>query len=169
MCVAALAAAPGLMQGLQIASAVGGLIAQQQKASAIEAANQRQYQAAVSARNANAAQSYLQANQEREATIQKLEENNAKARAAQATAAVSAGESGVTGLSVDALLADLEGKGGRYNSSVMTNYDRALMAINRDIENNDNKAASVINGLKSPDAPDFIGTGLKIANIVKQA
>jgi hypothetical protein len=151
---------------LSIASSVAGVVAQQQAADAQEAANQRQYEAAMRARAANLNQSNLQMSQEREAAVQKLEENNLKARGAAGAARVAAGESGVSGLSVDALLADLGNNQNRYNSSVVTNYDRSMGAIENQRQNIQASAESTINSLKTPAAPDYLGTALRIGNTV---
>jgi len=58
--------------------------------------------------------------QEQVAMAQKLQANKARAREARATARVSAGEAGVAGLSVDALMNDLTRKEAMYNNSVNT-------------------------------------------------
>jgi len=146
-----------------IASATTGVIAQEQAASAQEASNQRQYENTVRAYSANVNQTNLMAEQERAGAMQKLEENNMNARAAQSTATVAAGESGISGLSVDALLGDLSGKQNRYNTSVMTNLDSANSAIQNKRDNVYADAASTINGLKTPAMPDYAGAALKIA------
>jgi hypothetical protein len=162
MCVAALALTPGLMTGLQIASSVIGLVGQMQAQSAQEEANQRQYEATMKARAANVNQTNLMQQQEREAAMQKMEQNNMEARAAQATATVSSGEAGISGLSVDALLEELGTKQNRFNSSVETNYDRSSSAIALQRENVDIDAASQIAALRTPQMPDYAGTALRI-------
>lgn len=58
--------------------------------------------------------------QEQVAMAQKLQTNKTRAREARATARVSAGEAGVAGLSVDALMNDLTRKEAMYNNSVNT-------------------------------------------------
>lgn len=147
-----------------VASTVASVSAQSQAASAQSAANQRQYENTIRARNANINQTNVMQQQEREAASQKLEQNNMAARAAKSTATVSAGENGISGLSVDALLADLGTKQGRYNSSVQTNFDNSTMAIANQRENIDINAASQINSLKTPAMPDYFGAALRIGN-----
>jgi len=61
-----------------------------------------------------------QQSQEQVAMAQKLQANKTKAREARATARVSAGEAGVAGLSVNALMNDLTRKEAMYNNSVNT-------------------------------------------------
>ncbi len=150
------------MTALSIASAVGGVVSQQQAANAQEAANRRQYENQMQAYTANINQTNLMASQEREASMQKLEENNMRARAAQSTATVASGEAGISGLSVDALLGDQSFKQNRFNSSVMTNLDRANSAIQNQRDNVYANAASAINGLQTPAMPDYFGAALKI-------
>lgn len=147
-----------------VASTVASVSAQQEAANAQEAANQRQYDNTLKAMAANVNQTNAEHMQQREASIQKLEENNMAARAAKATATTAAGESGISGLSVDALLSDLSGRQGRYASSVTTNYQNAEMAINNQRENIGINAANQINSLKTPQAPDYLGAALRIGN-----
>lgn len=166
MCLPALAAAPGLMSGLQIVSSVVGLVGQMQAQQAQEEANQRQYTATMQARAANLNQTNLMQQQEREASMQKLEESNLKAQAARSTARVSSGEAGVSGLSVDALLADINSKQNRFDSAVQTNYDRAGVAIDNQRINIQTNAANQINSLKTPAMPDYFSAALRIGNAI---
>lgn len=127
-----------------------------------ERTNQRQYENSMRAMAANVNQTNAEHMQQREASMQKLQENNMAATAAKATAATSAGESGISGLSVDALLSDLSSKQGRYTDSVTTNYQNAESAINNQRENIGINAASQINSLKTPAMPDYAGAALRI-------
>lgn len=153
---------PVSMTVLTVASTVASVSAQQQAADAQAESNQRQYDNTMRAYRENVNQTNLAQQQEREGSLMKVEDNNMKSRAAASTATVSAGESGISGLSVDALLGDLSGKEGRYNSAVQTNYDRAEGAIMNQRENVYASAASQINGLQTPQAPDYLGAALKI-------
>lgn len=138
---------------------------QQQKAAKIqERSNQQQYENSLKAMAANVNQTNAEHMQQREASIQKLEENNLAANAAKATALTSAGESGISGLSVDALMGDLATKQNRFTDSVTTNYQNAEMAINNQRENIGINTASQINSLKTPAMPDYAGAALRIAN-----
>lgn len=146
-----------------VASAAGTVVAQGQAADAQTATNQRQYENTMRAYRENVNQTNLMQQQEREGALMKVEDNNMKARAAQSTATVAAGENGISGLSVDALLGDISFDQNRYNSSVQTNFDRSEGAIRNQRENVYSNAASQINGLQTPAAPDYLGAGLKIA------
>ena len=151
-----------------VASTVASVSAQSQAASAQSAANQRQYENTMRARAANINQTNVMQQQEREGSMQQLDQNNLAAQAAKSTAAVAAGESGISGLSVDALLSDLGTKQNRFNSSVTTNYDNTSMAIANQRENIDINAASQINSLKTPAMPDYFGAALRIGNAAYQ-
>jgi hypothetical protein len=155
---------PTTLMALQVATAAVSVYGQQQAASAQAEANQRQYDNIMRARAANINQTNLMQQQEREGAMQRMEENNLKGAAAQATARTAAGESGISGLSVDSLLADLGTKQNRFNSSVETNYDRSSQAIAIQRENVDTNAASQINQLKTPTMPDYFSAALRIGN-----
>ena len=157
---------PTTLMALSIASSVAGVYGQQQAANAQEAMNQRQYDNIMQARAANINQTNLMQEQERESAMQRQEQNNLRARAAQSTATVSAGESGISGLSVDALLADLGTQQNRFNTSVDTNFDRTTQAIAIQRDNASINAASQINQLKTPQAPDYLGAALRIGQAV---
>ena len=147
-----------------VASAVGGVVSQGQAADAQNETNKRQYENTMTAYRANINQTNLMQQQEREGALQAVEANGLKARAAESTATVAAGENGISGLSVDALLGDIMGKQGRYDSSIQTNFDRSQGAIQNQRDNVYANAASTINSLQTPAAPDYLGAGLKIAS-----
>lgn len=151
-----------LMTTLAVITTVMSVDQQQSAATTQERTNQRQYENSMKAMAANVNQTNAEHMQQREASMQKLQENNLAATAAKATAQTSAGESGISGLSVDALLSDLSGRQGRYTDSVTTNYQNAEQAINSQRENIGINAASQINGLKTPAAPDYAGAALRI-------
>ena len=147
---------------LTTASAAADVYSQQQQAKAQNAYNEQQAKNTMEAFRANLAQTNLMQSQEQAAATQKINENNRAAEAAKAKALVSAGESGISGLSVDALLADLSGEQSRYNESVNQNYENASMAIDNQRKNVQINAASQINQLKTPQSPDYFGAALRI-------
>ena len=151
---------------LSAASAAAGVYGQQQQAKAQNAYNDQQAKNTMEAYRANLAQTNLMQSQEHAAATQKINENNRAAEAAKATALVSAGESGISGLSVDALLANLSGEQARYNESVNQNYENASMAIDNQRTNAKVTAASQINSLKTPQSPDYLGAALRIGTAV---
>ena len=161
MCLPALPA--GLTTALSIISTGAQLFQQQQAASAQKEYNdavQRNATIAMNQRNAQVTQRQVQ---ERDSAQAKLMENNLEAAKAKSTAKVAASAAGVSGTSVDALLADLSGAQGRYNSSVETNLRNSYAASDWDRQNIYNDFASTINGLKAPTMPDYVGAGLSIA------
>lgn len=147
---------------MSAASAAAGVYGQQQQVNAQNAYNEQQAKNTMEAYRANLAQTNLMQSQEHAAATQKINENNRAAEAAKAKALVSAGESGISGLSVDALLADLSGEQSRYNESVNQNYQNASMAIDNQRTNVRVNAASQINSLKTPQSPDYLGAALRI-------
>lgn len=153
-----------IMAGLAIASAAAGVMADKSASNAQKASNRAQYNNAVIARNENIAQTNLQASQETEAAGQKIAENNREARKALSTMTVSAGESGIAGLSVDSLLADIGASQGRYNMGVQTNLDNAISAINSERTNANISANNVIASLTPPKQPNYLGAALQIGS-----
>lgn len=157
---------PGLMSGLQIASSAFGLYNQMQQQSAMERYNQQVYDNQMQAYRFNQANNNFTRLQEAENLAQQKVTNNAAARRAQARAKVSAGEAGVAGLSVDALLAELGGMAGQDNANAEVNYLRRDRAIQADGYNNYVSTASNINKLETPKSPDYFSAALKIGQSV---
>lgn len=155
---------PTTLMALQIASAVGGLYAQQQAANAQERANTQNYNNQMTAYRYNLANANATKVQEAENLAAKKMEINADVTRKQAAATVAAGEAGVSGLSVDALLAGIAGDGGRANTNAEVNYLRADRAIEADKMNSWSNAAGVIGSMKTPQSPDYLGAGLRIAD-----
>lgn len=83
-----------------------------------------------------------------------------EARSARATAEVAAGEAGVSGLSVEALLNDLSGRQGRFNDRTDQNRDMALDQIQAQKRGASRTARDRINSVAKPSLFD---TGLRIA------
>jgi len=160
MCVAA----PVAMLIISAVSAATTVYAQQQNMKAQGQYNEAQYEGQMNAYRGNLANIEVTRNQMQSDAAQKINENNAASRAAQATARVSAGEAGVAGLSVEALLRDLAGEAGYDNTNVEENYLRQNVALNVKRENAFNETSSSINSLRTPQAPDYIGAGLRIAS-----
>jgi carbamoylphosphate synthase small subunit len=154
--------APAVAAALTIASTAASVAAQAQAAHAQNAANARQAQNAITAQNANLAQVNLEQTQQADATQQKLQQNDLAARSAVATARTAAGENGVGGLSVDALIADIGTKQNTYETSVRSNYENTIGALDNQRSNIYASAQSTINGLRSPAMPDYFGAALRI-------
>jgi hypothetical protein len=159
---------PTTMMALSIVSTAASVYGQQQAMRAQERANQQTYDNQMTAYRYNQASANFTRVQEAENLAQTRMTNDAAARRAMATARVSAGESGVTGLSVDALLADIGARAGMDNSNAETNYLRRDRAIQADAVNNWANTANSINKLTTPQTPDYLGAALKIGGAVEK-
>jgi uncharacterized protein YlxW (UPF0749 family) len=151
-----------VMTGLAIASAAFGLVGQEQAASAQNKFNDQQRTNAITANNQQNAQISQKQLQDRDAATQKVMTNNIAAQKAMATASVSAGSAGISGLSVGSLLDDLGSSQGRYNNSVDENLRSSYMADDNSRVNSYNSMKSTINSLKAPAMPNYLGTALQI-------
>lgn len=150
-----------IMIAMSAASAVAGVVSQQETASGMAEANQVQARNATQARNDNWEQINLRRRQEAESASEKINTNNTAMREAQATAVARAGP---TGLSMDALLGSIAQKGAGYNDSVNANYQRINQALDTQVTNVNRNAASGVNSLKTPPPVDYMGAALKIGN-----
>ena len=153
-----LAAVSALVGGAQTISSVVGQRQQaemQEQAQANASVQERQrYLAEVSAMR-------TQQQQEMIARAQRIQEANRKAMEARATARVSAGESGVSGLSVDALMGDLTRKEAEYTFSEQRQAE--MTDVNRQIQLQESGIGFNRNMLrinKPIEQPDYLGSAL---------
>lgn len=86
-----------------------------------------------------------------------------EARAAKATASVAAGEAGVSGLSVDALLAEFDNRAATANDRTDQNTEWTLNQLNNEMKGIRSTAEDRINSVQRSAKPSFFNTGLKIA------
>lgn len=142
-------------------SAVASLYAQKQAADSQNDSNQRQYTNTLAARAENANQIGLARSQAAQGATEKINANETAMREAQSTVRAQGGPSG---LSVDALLAHIGGKGASYNDSVNQNFQRVNEDLNSRLTNVNRGASTEINALKTPAQPDYLGTALRIGN-----
>jgi hypothetical protein len=149
------------MMVMAVVSAVAGVAAQQNAADAQSAANKRQEASLLAARAANSDQVGLARVQAGDAAGQKINANNQSLREAQATTIARAGPSG---LSVDALLADMGNKGATYNQSVNANLERTNLQLDSQLTNVNNSTSSAFNNMKTAAPVDYLGAGLKIGS-----
>lgn len=147
---------------LAIGSTAATLYQQDQAAKAHEDYNKDQRENTIKAMNENMSQIELAKQQATEQAGQKQFENNLQAQKAMSTARVSAGEAGVSGLSVDALLSEIDGTRSRYNDSVSANLTDTVDEMNNQRTSAARNARSAVNQLKTPQAPDYIGAALRI-------
>jgi len=117
----------------------------------------------------------VQQGQEEVAAAQRVNESARKAREARATARVSAGEAGVAGLSVDALISDLTREEANYNFA--TQQQLQMSDVNRTLQLGDAGLGFTNNMLrinKPIEKPDYLGatisgaqTGLSTYSVTK--
>jgi len=149
--------------------AIGMAVAQ----TAMTISGQKQAASAQAAAQANASkaerQRYLhevssmriQQGQEQVAAAQRLQESSKKAMEARATAKVSAGESGVAGLSVDALINDLTREEAQYNFNTQEQLE--MSDVNRTLQLRDAGLGFTNNMLrinKPIEQPNYLGAAL---------
>lgn len=153
--------APGILFALksafQVGTAVTSIATQAGAASAQEEANEIAEQNARAARDANYDQLMALSNQEQAAAEQQIRENDIEALKATERAKTAAGESGVTGLSVDALLADMYGKQARFTDNVNQNLENREQQIAFEGGNIDRSFQSSVNSLPTPQPVDYLG------------
>lgn len=120
-------------------------------------------QNAANARQAAVATYAFQQNrisQERAAAVQQQTENSIKTMKAVSNANVAAGEAGVNGLSVDALMGDFLAQGARANNVVDQNYQMQRDYLVGEMESTRAKTQSQINSVPQP---SLLNLGLNIA------
>lgn len=157
---------PTTMAVLSIASTAAGLYGQQQAASAQADYNKDMARNATIANNQRNAQINQRQVQERDAAQGKIMANNLEALKAKSTAQVSASGAGVSGLSVDSLMADIGMSQGRYNASVGENLRQSTAGADWERVNSYNDMQSTFNSLKTPATPDYLGAALQIGTAV---
>ncbi|KLK93672.1 hypothetical protein AA309_07400 [Microvirga vignae] len=100
--------------------------------------------------------------QERESAAQERFDVALESRAAQATNDVAAGESGVSGLSIDALARDFAAKEARFSSRMDTQQDWTMTRLEAEKRDQSYEALDRINQAPRAKKSSFLGTGLKI-------
>lgn len=100
--------------------------------------------------------------QETKAASQELQNVQTEALQARSTAAVAAAEGGVTGLSVDSLIADYYGQEGRYERTLSNNHQIQSDYLRGEMEGTQAQAESRINSVDQPQKPSFAGTAIRI-------
>lgn len=167
MCVMALGAlAPILGMISSIGSAVVGFAAQRKAAdeqNAYYARNARAAQMAAVNQYANEQNAIIQ---KRNAAGQQVEETHIAAMKARGTAWAAAGEAGVTGLSVDALIDDYYGREGRRVDSIDQNYEMDRDYMRAQMESTRAQAEQRINSVRQASEPSFADAAIRIVGSV---
>lgn len=140
-----------------VAAAGAGLsyMGQQAQASAQADANAAQAESVRKATINQYDQLQLQQQQDRENAAQKLTETSRQAAQARATAITAAGEAGVAGLSVNALLDDITRQEMEFTDSVKHNQQRRDQQIRQEMVGVEASGQSRINSLPTPQQPSF--------------
>lgn len=161
MCIGATAMAVAQF-AISAASTVAGFVQQQNEA---DAQNERYRDNALAANKAAATKYASQQNralQERKAAGQEQEKLQTQGLKARSTAEVAAGQAGVTGLSVDALLADFYGQEGRHERTLDTNYQMQADYLRGELDATQSQAESRINSVQQAEGPSFAGAAIRI-------
>ena len=101
--------------------------------------------------------------QEQEAAASEKIDTSREARAAKATASVAAGESGVTGLSVDALMREFDGRAAEANDRIDQNTEWSMTQLNNEMKGIRANTEDRINSVQRAAKPSFWDAGLRIA------
>lgn len=101
--------------------------------------------------------------QEQETAAQERMDTALEARAARATAMTAAGESGVTGFSVEHLMRDYYAREQRFNDRVDTNLDWTMQQLQLEKKQQGYRALDRINSVPRGTPPSFGDAALRIA------
>ena len=147
--------------GLGVLSSVSQVQGQRQMAKAQEQAQANASKAERQRYLQEVSSMRVQQGQEQVAAAQRINESARKAREARATARVSAGEAGVAGLSVDALINDLTREEAEY--SFATQQQLQMNDVGRDMQLQ-NAGLSFTNNMlrinRPIEQPDYLGAAL---------
>ena len=152
---------PIIAAGLGIASMGAQVMGQQQMAKA-QAKAQKNASAAERQRYLQEVSSMrVQQRQEQVAAAQKINESARKAREARATARVSAGEAGVAGLSVDALINDLTKQEAEYSFATQQQLQMNDAGRKMQLENAGLGFTNNMLRINKPiEQPDYLGAAI---------
>lgn len=147
---------------LSAAGAITGYSAEKQQA----AAQQQYYENNRIAANKAAVNTYAsqqnRALQEKAAASQEEQKLNIDAMKGRSTAHVAAGEAGVSGLSVDALIADYYGQQGRYERTLSNNYQMNADYLRGEMDATQAQTEGRINSVQQAQTPSFADAALRI-------
>lgn len=150
-----------LMTALAVASAGMSYMGQAQAAKAQEAANRQATALALQNQQLQIRALQNQEDEDRAATQNEVLSNSRAADAARATSMVAAGEAGVSGLSVDALLGDLVMQETNNRNNLLTSQDYRQRQRQLDREGVGITTRSQINQLPTVQKPSILGSALQ--------
>lgn len=148
---------------LSAASSVAGFAQKQQEADAQNARYQQNYVNSLAAARDNQQQITNRQMQEQEATAQKDNQILVEGAKRAADVSVSAAGGGVAGLSVDALLADVNRNVAQNRANLARNYEMTAAQLQEQKNSTVTQAESRINSVAQASSPSFAGTALEIA------
>lgn len=160
---------PTTLAVLTIASTAASVYAQEQSAKTQTKSNQQTFDNQMTALRTNYANANLTKQQEAQNLAGQKNQNNMLAQRDMAKARVSAGESNITGLSVDSLLQELGSSAGGANTNAEVNYLRRDSSIEAGRSNAWAGAATQIGNLKTPQSADYLGAAVKIGTTYNDA
>jgi hypothetical protein len=150
---------------ITLATTAASIRAQQQAAAAQAKSQENAQKAEQMRRLQEMTAQRLQEGQAQVAKAQKVSAATTKARETRATAMVAAGEAGVSGLSVSALINDITRQEGEYRFSLQ--QQEKFNAMNNELTMKDGAMRSTMNLLsinKPIPQPDYLGATLEGAN-----
>lgn len=112
-----------------------------------------------------AGQLSLRESQERDALLDKAMANKIEAAKAKGKTIASAGEAGVSGMSIAALVADIERTKLNNQGTINRNFDAIQQQGIYDRKALESQAQGRVNNLALPTAPSLLGAGLQIAGL----
>jgi len=147
---------------ISAASSVVGFMGQQQQAAQQDALYKQNRANALRAFEDKQVATNWRMIQEQESAATEKQDVALQSRAAQASARVAAGEAGVSGLSVDALLGDIVGRTSRYNDRIDQQTDWTVAQLQQEKKGQAAQAVDRINSVPRGTKPSFIDAGLRI-------
>lgn len=151
---------PITLTALTIASTAATAFGQVQQHSAAKAASKANAKSALNSARIGYEQTSLRRQQENEKASQASFNTAIDAAKARGTVETSAGEAGVSGVSVNSLLADAYGRQGRYNANLQTDYSNVSSQLDLEARGIQAQAESRIASMPAPSFADLaIGIG----------
>lgn len=144
------------------AQSVVGYMAQSEQAEAQEAQYQANFKNSVTATQDRYDAINSRVLQENAAKSQELQEASIEGAKARASTRVAAAEGGVSGLSVDAVLAEMYAKSGRFARNTAVNFDYSRDYWAGEMKASRAQGQSQINSVQRGQKPSFLPTALNI-------
>jgi hypothetical protein len=160
-----------MCEPLTIASAAMGIMGtavqyQEGKANAKaqSAVNKQNYETTMQAYRDNHAELQYQNQQEWSSAQSQATQSALETRQVESRAKVAAGESGIMGASVDALIREIGSQGATNQGNIYTNFLSENRAIGGQMRNERNQTATTVSGLGKVRGPNAWAAGLQIGS-----